>query len=286
MDPESPAFPQRLYTKGDEPEPGKSIGYYSNDTKLFAELTKVLKPDELQEIRDSRLGVCLLFNQLKFEWASRLVHFMLGFQLVCNKKYEIWSLVGTQPLRFSLNEFQHITGLNCEHVDSLEQPEVEVTEELEEFWEKLGVSMDSGPSIDQLTQACKSAECWDRDDRIRLGYLAIYAGFIEARKPSTPTRVKMARLVMDVDAFVNYPWGRVAFKNLIQSVKEKDIAKSSYTIDGFVEVIQMWVYESMPDLALELGEPFPNNPTPPLLAYRGSRGRKNLKQALLRQVLT
>ena len=38
------------------------------------------------------------FKELNFGWASRLVHYMLGFQLDIKKKYELWSLVGPQPV--------------------------------------------------------------------------------------------------------------------------------------------------------------------------------------------
>lgn len=119
---------------------------------------------------------------------------------------------------------------------------------------------------------------------MRLGYLAIYASYIEARKGTTPTRVNLARLVMDLEAFEEYPWGRVAFKNLIESIKDKDLTKT-YLIEGFVQVLQVWVYFALPDYASEFGEPFPNNPTPLLLAFKGSRGRKNVKTNMLKQVL-
>ncbi|KAG2280874.1 hypothetical protein Bca52824_052094 [Brassica carinata] len=42
------------------------------------------------------LGVFIKFQELGFDWASRLVHYMLGFQLYIKKKYELWSLVGPQ----------------------------------------------------------------------------------------------------------------------------------------------------------------------------------------------
>ncbi|XP_024013364.1 uncharacterized protein LOC112087722 [Eutrema salsugineum] len=214
-------------------------------------LEEALTQDEWEEILNSKLGVFLKFSQLDFDWASRLVHYILGMQLVCKKKFEIWSLVGLIPIRFFLNEFEHITGLNCEYVDNLEDPVVEITEEMQDFWERLGVNQDLGPSTEDLIEAS--------------------------------TRARLARLVMDLDAFENYPWGRVAFKNLMRSVKEKEIWKSSYTIEGFVQVLQVWVYFALPDFAAKFGEPLPNDPIVPLIAYKGSRGRKFMKENMLRQ---
>ncbi|XP_024016347.1 uncharacterized protein LOC112089822 [Eutrema salsugineum] len=280
---ENPEFPPRLFSKGDEPSPLKSIGYYSGETKLMTALEEALTQDEWEEILNSRLGVFLKFSQLDFGWASRLVHYILGMQLVCKKKFEIWSLVGLIPIRFSLNEFEHITGLNCEYVDNLEDPVVEITDEMKDFWERLGVNQELGPSTEDLIEACKECGSWSSEDRLRLGYLSIYTSYIEARKPSSATQARLARLVMDLEAFENYLWGRVAFKNLMRSVKEKEIWKSSYTIEGFVQVQQVWVYFALPDFAAKFGEPLPGDHNVLLIAFKGSRGRKFMKENMLRQ---
>ncbi|KAG2313056.1 hypothetical protein Bca52824_024613 [Brassica carinata] len=73
---------------------------------------------------------------------------------------------------------------------------------------------------------------------IQLGYIAILAGFIEGRKFSTPIRASLAKLVMDLEKFENYPWGRVAFKVLIDSVKATNLEENSYTVDGFIQVLR------------------------------------------------
>uniref|UniRef100_A0A0D3BJN5 DUF1985 domain-containing protein n=1 Tax=Brassica oleracea var. oleracea TaxID=109376 RepID=A0A0D3BJN5_BRAOL len=65
-----------------------------------------LHDDEYEELKESKLRVFIKFQELGFHWASRLVHYMLGFQLDIKKKYELWSLVGPEPVRFSLLEFE------------------------------------------------------------------------------------------------------------------------------------------------------------------------------------
>uniref|UniRef100_A0A0D3A0N8 DUF1985 domain-containing protein n=1 Tax=Brassica oleracea var. oleracea TaxID=109376 RepID=A0A0D3A0N8_BRAOL len=54
---------------------------------------------------------------------------MLSFKLDIKKKYEMWSLVCPEPLRFSLLEFENLTGLNCEYIEDLETPKLNVTQE-------------------------------------------------------------------------------------------------------------------------------------------------------------
>ncbi|CAN6983753.1 unnamed protein product [Brassica oleracea var. botrytis] len=275
-------FPQRLYSVGQEPFPNKSIAYYSDDSKLFPALKEALEADEWEELKNSRVGVFLKFHEMKFGWASRLVHYILYFQLNCKKKFELWSLVGVEPLRFSLHEFEEITGLNCEYVKNLENPLVEVTTDMKAFWAQMGVNFDRGPSIDELTTACQMCRTWSRDDRLRLGYLAIYAGFIEAARTSPPTRASLTRLVMDLDAFEDYPWGRVAFKFLMESVKGVDLTKT-YAIEGFVQVLQVWVYCCLPEFGAGFGHPIEGSPTPPLLAFLGGKGKRRLQENMLKQ---
>ncbi|KAF8111907.1 hypothetical protein N665_0071s0046 [Sinapis alba] len=195
-------------------------------------------PDEFEELRDSKLGVFLKFKELNFAWASRLVHLMLYFKLHIKKKYELWCLVGPELARFSLIEFEHLTGLNCDYVENLKNPRCEVTEETTAFWQLLGVGIDAGPTIEKIIAACKRCAEWSHDDRMRLGYLAIFTGFIEGRKFSTVTRASLPRIVMNLEEFENYPQGRGAFKMLMDSLWNKDLTKF-YTIDGFVQAIQV-----------------------------------------------
>nr|ABD65085.1 Ulp1 protease family protein [Brassica oleracea] len=241
-----------------------------------------LHDDKYEELKESKLGVFIKFQELGFDWPSRLVHYMLGFQLDIKKKYELWSLVGPQPVRFSPLEFENLTGLNCEYIEDLERPHCVVTKELTSFWEMLGVHVEAGPSTQEIIAALERCKGWFRDDRKRLAYLAIFIGYIEGRKYSTPTRVSLEMLVMELERFENYPWGRVAFKVLMDSVKGREIS-GCYTINGFAQALQVWVYTALPELGDTYGNPLPNNPSPPILAYKGRKGRKQFKEAILSQ---
>ncbi|KAF3595976.1 hypothetical protein DY000_02020499 [Brassica cretica] len=148
-----PALPQRMYTLGEESPALKSISYHTDDSKLFTALRRALNADEYEELKESKLGVFIKFKELNFGWASRLVHYMLSFQLNIKKKFELWSLVGPQPVRFSLLEFEHLTGLNCDYIEDLENPRVEVTKEMAAFWEMMGVDVDAGPTTEHIKAA-------------------------------------------------------------------------------------------------------------------------------------
>ncbi|KAF8118662.1 hypothetical protein N665_0003s0037 [Sinapis alba] len=168
-------LPKTIFTLGEEPFPIKSITYHTYDSKFFSAVRDVLHDDEYEELKESRLGVFLKFKEMDFGWASRLLHYMLCFQLNIKKKYELWSLVGADPLRFSLIEFEQLTGLSCEYIENLENPRCEVTNEMTSFWERIGVFVDAGPSLEQIIRACKRYQEWSQDDRMRLEYLAIFS---------------------------------------------------------------------------------------------------------------
>ncbi|CAN7014091.1 unnamed protein product, partial [Brassica oleracea var. botrytis] len=52
----------------------------------------------------------------------------------------------------------------------------------------------------------------------------------------------------------------------------------------FAQALQVWVYTALPELGANYGNPLPNNPSPPILAYKGCKGRRQLKEAILSQI--
>nr|VDD50059.1 unnamed protein product [Brassica oleracea] len=227
-----PELPLRMFTLGEEPAAIRSISYHSDDTKLFKALCDCLTADEYEDLKASKLGVFIKFKELGFGWTSRL--------------------------------FEHLTVLNCDYIKDLENPRCEVTKAMAAFWEKMGVDLDSGPSIEQITEAFYRCDEWSRDDRKRLGYLAIYAGYIEGKKFSTATPASLARLVMDLEKFENYPWGRVAFKVLMDSLKAKDLMQTGYTVDGFIQInvnnfVQKDLDEMFPEWDGDVEDPAADN---------------------------
>nr|VDD44765.1 unnamed protein product [Brassica oleracea] len=188
-----------------------------------------LHDDKYEELKESKLGVFIKFQELGFEWPSRLVHYMLGFQLNIKKEYELWSLVGPEPVSFSLLEFESLTGLNCKYIEDLERPQCVVTKELTSFCGMLGVHVEAGSSTEEIIAAFGRCEGWSRDDRKRPVYLAIFTGYIEGRKYSTPTRV------------------------LMDSVKGKDIS-GCYTVNGFTQALLTRVINFVEK---DIGEMFP-----------------------------
>jgi len=68
---------------------------------------------EMETILDSCFGSLFSLRVSECPISCKIVHALLCRQLVTKHKYEMWTIFGGQPLRFSLVEFGSITGLSC-----------------------------------------------------------------------------------------------------------------------------------------------------------------------------
>ncbi|KAG2329958.1 hypothetical protein Bca52824_001138 [Brassica carinata] len=111
------------------------------------------------------------------------------------------------------------------------------------------------PSYEDVLALCQSPEVcksWSREDQIRLCYLAILTGGLlglDRREAIPPAK---AKLLMDLEIFEQYPWGRVAF---------------------------IWAYAYIPSLGEAIGRPIRSNGLC-LLRFRGENGNLPLVNIL------
>ncbi|KAL0737383.1 hypothetical protein Bca4012_013593 [Brassica carinata] len=80
---------------------------------------------------------------------------------------------------------------------------------------------------------------------------------------------------MDTAAFQRYPWGRVGFSSLVESIKVVTYeGKKTYTLHGCVHALLIWIYESVHGLGELYGNRIEGVDVP-LLSWGGSRARIN-----------
>ncbi|CAN6929688.1 unnamed protein product [Brassica oleracea] len=78
-----------------------------------------------------------------------------------------------------------------------------------------------------------------------------------------------AKRVMDTAAFQRYPWGRVGFSSLVESIKVLTYeAKKSYTLHGCVHTLLIWIYEFVSGLGEIYGKRIEGADVP-LLSWGG-----------------
>ncbi|XP_048615669.1 uncharacterized protein LOC106404080 [Brassica napus] len=206
--------------------------------------------DAWDALKKSSVGVFPRLYELDFIWSAKVVHYLLKHQLVVRKNYEIWSLIDWQPIRLSLLEFGEITGLNCDMFDDGDLCKVDH----KEFWAELNVCTTVGPSLNELQLVLGRCKNWSLEKRIMVGRLCILHIAIFGIAPTRRIPLECAKRVLDFEAFERYPWGRVACKSLIHSIKCVSYdAKKSYTMEGFVYVLLIWGYEAVTGLGEQYG---------------------------------
>lgn len=109
----------------------------------------------------------------------------------------------------------------------------------------------------------------DDDDKICFAYFSILATVIIGNDGQKPL-CNRARMVIDLPNFEGYPWGRLAFETLIKSVKSAALERGSITIHGFIQVLQIWIYNLSPSLGVKIGN-LSGTKSPPLLKFNGQK---------------
>ncbi|XP_020871406.1 uncharacterized protein LOC110225773 [Arabidopsis lyrata subsp. lyrata] len=223
--------------------------------------------DVWDELEKSSLGVFIKLAELEYTWAAKKVHLFLTNQLKVDNFHEIWSMIDGRPVRFSLNEFAAITGLNYDPFDPSEKFEADHRE----LWEAMKVPISEGPKFNELRTVMDLSKAWDLKERMMVGRLCLLSVAIHGVHHGSRFPLSSAIRVLDPVSFEKYPWGRVAFECLLKSVKTVDFNKEGFVIKGCVHALLMWVYESFPGLGEGYGLRRPILTGIPLLDWQSTR---------------
>ncbi|PIK33549.1 hypothetical protein BSL78_29637 [Apostichopus japonicus] len=272
-------YPRRLYEEGKAPIQNKSMNHNCLLGNL-ASVRKAIGTDVWNALRESAVGVNVKLVDSNYVLSGKTVHYFLTLQLVVKKYHEIWSLVGGQPIRFSLHEFAEITSLNSDPV-----PKEELNVEYRDFCKLIDVGEGDGPTYDELVLALQRCRTWSFEQRRMLGWLFVLSVGIYGLHHNCRIPLEAAKRVVDVEAFESYRWGRIGFIELVDSIKVVTYGNNSYTVHGCVHVLLIWIYESV----AAFGERFGNKiegAEVPLLAWGGSRPRTIFEVVIQKEVET
>ncbi|KAL9840851.1 putative Ulp1 protease family catalytic domain, papain-like cysteine peptidase superfamily [Arabidopsis thaliana] len=230
-----------------------------------------LGADVWDELKKTTLGLFIKFTESGFIWAAQTVHFFLTNQLRVDNIHEMWCLIDRRPIRFSLYEFENITGLNCDMFDESDTGETDY----KDFWNEMGVSMSVGPLFTELERVFEISKTWSLEKRMMVGRLCLLSVGVHGIHHGSRVPLSSAKRVLDPVAFEKYPWGRVAFDSLLRSVKIVKYDGDSNVIHGCVQTLLVWIYESVPGIGEACGFRKTNLTGVPLLDWRSSRKRFN-----------
>lgn len=102
--------------------------------------------------------------------------------------------------------------------------------------------------IGHLSQTDK---CKDEDSKMRLALLLLVEGILCPTSGSTYIRPEVVEMVGDINAFVEYPWGRESFLLTVGSAKPRSAAQytqDTVAIPGFAHAIVLITVCSCPQI--------------------------------------
>lgn len=177
-------------------------------------------------------NVIKMVRQVTF--SSQTVHSVLFRQLKSKKKWETWYEIGGKELRFSIKEFAMITGLNCGPLPLQTEGNYNKRRDNQALEKFFGGSAGHKSSVQDLYERFKEHRMLD-NYRLKLALLLIVEGVFLGGDKKRLVNVAHVRLLEDMDNFWNYPWGRVAYKELHRSLT-KSLARRMETVDVAMQI--------------------------------------------------
>ncbi|XP_010421463.1 PREDICTED: uncharacterized protein LOC104706920 [Camelina sativa] len=213
-------LPERIFADNHYPAHVVCINSYSRPRYLIDILHILAGLLELQILLVSPLE-SLFSLPVRFCFLSgQLVHQLLCRQLYTPNCEEMWFVYAGQPLRFSLVEFEELTGLSCKPF-SLRAVLLSRTTHADgcaPYWYKI-IGHDIGSTtVDDLITLLKSEPTMPVWRKFRLALLVIVEGILLCRTQPVKPSLEVVEMVKDIDFFLHYPWGRHSFKRLLRMV--------------------------------------------------------------------
>ncbi|WZZ42816.1 hypothetical protein YC2023_039075 [Brassica napus] len=149
----------------------------------------------------------------------------------------------THPLRFSLEEFGTIIGLNCgSFPDGYEAPDHNRKDANKQkgahkdpLWQKIVGKYDN-ITIADLADELEHDHQMDEWRRIRLALIIILDGVLIASQQIHCPKLRYVQMLDDVDAFLEFPWGRESFLHTVRCMKPPKFEKGK-TVDSPVDML-------------------------------------------------
>ena len=101
-------LPERMFAAGEEPV-GERVNTY-HKPKRIESILDALEPEEVDFMRKTTFGK-IISQAENPSFSGSFGQFVIVRILRVKKKYEIWFLFAGKPIRMSLHEFAHVTGL-------------------------------------------------------------------------------------------------------------------------------------------------------------------------------
>ncbi|CDY23549.1 BnaC06g25180D [Brassica napus] len=152
--------------------------------------------------------------------STKLIHSFLTRQLICLPKNMLWSVFGGNPLRYGLQEFWTVTGLNCASFPEGYHPDTvkPVVAGKDEVW-KRQFGKKTMVTIAELCLMLEEDKKMDHWKKIRIALIIIVDGVLIAHKQQARAIPRYVKMLKNLKTFFAFPWGRESFVKTISCMK-------------------------------------------------------------------
>ncbi|KAG2306840.1 hypothetical protein Bca52824_026588 [Brassica carinata] len=258
-----PRLPSRLFAT--DRFPISKLNIYSSQ-EILPFLRHVLRDTpEFHTIRQSCFGKLFDIPSRQAQQSTKLIHSFLTRQLLCGDEHTLWSVFGGKPLRYGLQEFGTVTGLNCGSFPQGYHPDTakSVVAGKDTVWKKL-FGKKKTINIAELCQMLEKEKDMSGWKKIRIALIIIVDGVLIAHKQVPRPTPRYVSMLSKLTTFFAFPWGRESFLKTISCMKPpkpappkiKDhvawlvhkLKQSSFRLQGFPLTLQLVVFRAIPQL--------------------------------------
>lgn len=226
--------------------------------------------DEFEQLLASCFGHLFRLPVRRCAFSGKIVHGMLTRQVVTKKRYELWPVFGGQPLKFSLSEFGHVTGLPCGEFEPGYVVDDKTAAKKSDYkmWDMLfGGRRDV--TIKDVAGMVAGGSDLPPSTRLKLCLILIVDGVLLAKTAEPKPTLKHVKRLSCVKKFMDFQWGRESFWWTIKSMLPPErvmgrcedpeanfcmkLRQETLVLSGFPLALQLWAFEAVPGLLQRLG---------------------------------
>ncbi|CAN7095073.1 unnamed protein product [Brassica rapa subsp. narinosa] len=256
-------LPLRMFEAGSEPSGRKRVNNYFN-LRWIDLIKNALEEDDLEMLNQSQFRRVLQMGSHTF--SVMFIHYCLSRQLVTAKEFELWWIFVGKPIRYAIQDFAMVTGLNCGDGVGLagEPPEKGIRrgkasgkgKSSMSIWDDLFRGEEKPTPGWIMERLVRGKKYKDRLTRLRLSLLVLVEGILCPTCGTTNIRPEIVSMLGDLDAFLKYPWGRESFLLTVTSTKARtavNYVKDTMALQGFTHAMVLVTVTACPSIIIKTG---------------------------------
>ncbi|CAN6883605.1 unnamed protein product, partial [Brassica oleracea] len=253
----SSVLPRRLFAYGAYPTKLR-VNIYSKSHVIGSVAAALKGTDAMDTLMASQFWGLFQLPVVRCQNSTKLIGCLLSRQLVTARRHELWFTFGPDPLRFSLDEFRDVTGLNCGDFDVQDSEASESVPPT--MWNKLFDTAVGKLTVLSVLRMLGN-EYLAVEKRIPLALIALVDGVLCPSNKDLKLTPRYIEMLSDVESFLVYPWGRESFlttvprflpplvvapgENPLQVMRDR-LSQKTTVCYGFPLALQLFVFDVVP----------------------------------------